>query len=171
MPYLLNPTFALSVQSWFDLYINVPLFKKDFSMNCQQLKANKLMYQILMIMLNDFQYNCQKKLFLVCYWWRENKSLETAPDHNFSPLKSLKHSMSSDLQHINTTVLMEIVGPSHSVVILYMNQTWCWTPAVAVLRSAVVCRPINQLALWDNSGWPPVTFIGALNFLRISLRS
>ncbi len=102
-------------------------------MNCQQLKANKRMYQILMIMLNDFQYNCQKKLFLVCYWWRENKSLETAPDHNFSPLKSLKHSMSSDLQHINTTVLMEIVGPSHSVVILYMNQTWCWTPAVAVL--------------------------------------
>lgn len=41
--------------------------------------------------------------------------------------------MSSDLQHINTTVLMGIVGPSHSVVILYMNQTWCWTPAIAVL--------------------------------------
>lgn len=96
--------------------------------------------------------------------------------HNFSPLKLLSKAQ-------------RVVWPSahkHN----YVNRD-CWPVASScyiahepdlmleachccpdtVLRSVLVCRPINQLALWDNFGWPPVTFIGALNFLRISASS
>lgn len=65
---------------------------------------------------------------------------------------------------------MGVVGLSHRVVILYMNQTCCWNPAITVLTPSWdlwSCGSINHLPLWDISGWSPVSFIAALNFLHI----
>lgn len=101
----------------------------------------------------------------------KTKSLETAADHHFSPLKSLKHSMSSDLQHINTTVLMEIVGLSHSVVILYMNQTWCWTPAIAVLMLSSDLRSCAAQSISWLYGTTPAGLQSLLLVLSISCAS
>lgn len=96
------------------------------------------------------------------------KSLETA---SFFPLKSLRHSMSPDLQHINTTVLMGIVGPSQSVVISYMNQTWCWIPAITVLTLSWDLRSCAaQLISWLY-GTTPAGLQSLLLVLSISCAS
>lgn len=79
--------------------------------------------------------------------------------------------MSSDLQHINTTVLMGIVGPSHSVVILCMNQTWCWTPAIAVLTLSWDLRSCAAQSISWLYGTTPAGLQSLLLVLSISCAS